>query len=83
MNPLRTLIEYGQSVWLDYIRRGLVTSGELKRMVEEHVLKGVTSNPSIFEKATTASTDYTDILKVLKRRQSAGEITLRSSPISR
>jgi transaldolase len=83
LNPLRTLIEHGQSFWLDYIRRGLVTSGELKRMVEDYVLKGVTSNPSIFEKATTASTDDTDNLKVLKRRLSACEITLRSSPISR
>jgi transaldolase / glucose-6-phosphate isomerase len=68
MNPLKTLNEYGQSVWLDYIRRGLITSGELKRMIEEDGLKGVTSNPSIFEKAITGSTDYIDILKVLRQK---------------
>lgn len=68
MNPLKMLNEYGQSVWLDYIRRGLITSGELKRMIEEDALKGVTSNPSIFEKAITGSTDYTDTLKVLKQQ---------------
>lgn len=68
MNPLKMLNKYGQSVWLDYIRRGLITSGELKRMIEEDWLKGVTSNPSIFEKAITGSTDYTDTLKALKQQ---------------
>jgi len=56
-NPLRGLSEYGQSVWLDYIRRSLITSGELKRLVAEDGLRGVTSNPSIFEKAIIGSTD--------------------------
>jgi transaldolase/glucose-6-phosphate isomerase len=65
-NPLRRLEDYGQSVWLDYIRRSLITSGELKRLVEEDGLKGVTSNPSIFEKAITGSTDYADLLKSLR-----------------
>ena len=69
MNPIRTLSEYGQSVWLDYIRRGLITSGELKRQVEEDGLAGITSNPSIFEKAITGSTDYTDVLETLQRRE--------------
>src|ERR1700739_463654 len=57
-NPLRELSEFGQSVWLDYIRRSLITSGELKRLVAEDGLRGVTSNPSIFEKAIAGSTDY-------------------------
>jgi len=57
-NPLKGLSAFGQSVWLDYIRRSLITSGELKRLVEEDGLRGVTSNPSIFEKAITGSTDY-------------------------
>lgn len=68
MNPLKSLNEYGQSVWLDYIRRGLITSGELKRMIEEDGLRGVTSNPAIFEKAITGSTDYADLLKVLQQK---------------
>jgi len=61
-NPLQSLQTYGQSVWLDYIRRNLITSGELQRLVDEDGLRGVTSNPSIFEKAIVGSTDYKDIL---------------------
>jgi len=57
-NSLRTVQEYGQSVWLDYIRRNLITSGELQRLVDEDGLSGVTSNPAIFEKAITSSDDY-------------------------
>ena len=65
-NPLKDLQKYGQSVWLDYIRRNLITSGELKRLIEEDGLRGITSNPAIFEKAITGSTDYSDILSSLQ-----------------
>jgi transaldolase/glucose-6-phosphate isomerase len=65
-NSLRALQESGQSVWLDYIRRNLITSGELQRFVDKDGLGGVTSNPSIFEKAITGSTDYVHILKALE-----------------
>ena len=65
MNPLKALHGYGQSVWLDYIRRSLLTSGELARLIEEDGLRGVTSNPAIFEKAITGSTDYAETLKAL------------------
>ena len=65
MNPLQALQGYGQSVWLDYIRRSLLTSGELARLIEEDGLRGVTSNPAIFEKAITGSTDYVEILQSL------------------
>ena len=68
VNPLKDLLKYGQSVWLDYIRRNLITSGELKRLIEEDGLRGMTSNPSIFEKAIAGSTDYTDFLNSLKGR---------------
>ncbi|HLK33835.1 MAG TPA: bifunctional transaldolase/phosoglucose isomerase, partial [Terriglobales bacterium] len=64
-NPLRELQNYGQSVWLDYIRRSLITSGELRRLLEEDGVRGVTSNPSIFEKAIAGSTDYTAFLQSL------------------
>ncbi len=67
-NPLKDLLNFGQSVWLDYIRRNLITSGELKRLVDEDGLRGMTSNPSIFEKAIAASTDYADLLASLKSR---------------
>ncbi len=66
VNPLKELLKYGQSVWLDYIRRNLITTGELKRLIEEDGLRGMTSNPSIFEKAIAGSTDYTDFLNSLK-----------------
>ena len=68
-NPLRELAKFGQSVWLDYIRRNLLTSGELKRLVDEDGLGGVTSNPAIFEKAITGSTDYADALLELQKRK--------------
>jgi transaldolase/glucose-6-phosphate isomerase len=67
-NPLKGLLEFGQSVWLDYIRRDLITSGELKRLIDEDGLRGMTSNPAIFEKAIVGSTDYADILASLKDR---------------
>ena len=57
-NPVASLRDYGQSVWLDFIRRSLITSGELKRYVDEDGLGGVTSNPAIFEKAIGGSDDY-------------------------
>ena len=62
-NRLRALQVFGQSVWLDYIRRSLITSGELRRLIDEDGLAGVTSNPSIFEKAIAGSSDYQNILE--------------------
>jgi transaldolase / glucose-6-phosphate isomerase len=57
-NPLRTLQEYGQSVWLDFVSRDLLKSGELAKLIAEDGLRGVTSNPSIFEKAIGHGDDY-------------------------
>ena len=68
-NPLKELNRYGQSVWLDYIRRSLITSGELRRLLDEDGLRGVTSNPAIFEKAIAGSTDYEGQLKEFARRR--------------
>jgi transaldolase/glucose-6-phosphate isomerase len=65
LNPLQALAGYEQSVWLDYIRRSLITSGELQRLIREDGLRGVTSNPAIFEKAITGSSDYADTLAKL------------------
>jgi transketolase len=58
MNPLRELIEYGQSFWLDSLSRAMLSSGELRRRIEEQGLRGVTSNPAIFNKAISAGSDY-------------------------
>ena len=57
-NPLKTLQEYGQSVWLDFLSRDLLRGGELKRLIAEDGLRGMTSNPSIFEKAIGHGEDY-------------------------
>jgi len=57
-NPLKKLGILGQSIWLDYIRRDLITSGELRRLIEDDGLRGMTSNPSIFEKAIAESNIY-------------------------
>jgi transaldolase / glucose-6-phosphate isomerase len=65
MNPVKALQQYGQSVWLDYIQRHLITSGELQRLIEEDGLRGMTSNPAIFEKAITGSADYAAALRAL------------------
>ena len=62
-NPLQALLGYGQSMWLDYIRRDLITSGTLKGMIADDGLRGMTSNPAIFEKAIAESSLYDDILK--------------------
>src|SRR5579862_8446077 len=68
-NPLNALNTFGQSVWLDYIRRNLISTGELARLIEQDGLRGVTSNPSIFEKAITGSTDYTKALEELSAQK--------------
>jgi transaldolase len=68
-NPLKELTKFGQSVWLDYIRRDLFTSGQLKRLIEEDGLRGMTSNPSIFEKAIAGSDLYAQTLAELEKRK--------------
>lgn len=71
MNPLRSLSESGQSVWLDYIQRKLLATGELERLVQEDGVTGVTSNPAIFEKAVADSDDYDDVTARMGREGSA------------
>jgi transaldolase / glucose-6-phosphate isomerase len=65
---LAALTAAGTSVWLDQIRRSLITSGELERLVREDSLRGVTSNPAIFEKAILGSTDYDEQVAELTRQ---------------
>src|SRR5271165_4251259 len=67
-NPLKELLNYGQSMWLDYIRRDLFTTGKLKQLIAEDGLRGMTSNPAIFEKAIADSSLYDDFLKTLASR---------------
>ena len=68
-NPLKQLLDYGQSMWLDYIRRDLFTTGRLKQMIADDGLRGMTSNPAIFEKAIADSSLYDDMLKQLASRK--------------
>lgn len=63
VNPLKGLLGYGQSPWLDFIRRNILLNGDLKKMIDNDGLRGMTSNPAIFEKAITAGDDYNDIIK--------------------
>ena len=64
-NPLKQLESLGQSIWLDYIRRDLIVSGELHNLIENDGLRGMTSNPAIFEKAISESNLYTNDIRTL------------------
>lgn len=67
-NRIRALQTFGQSVWLDYLRRTLFTSGEFRRLIDEDGLRGATSNPSIFEQAIAGSIDYLSALHDIEQR---------------
>ena len=68
-NPLKGLLAYGQSPWMDYVRRDLLTSGQLKKYIDNDGLRGMTSNPSIFEKAIAGSNLYNDVLNSPEAKQ--------------
>jgi len=75
MNPLQQLGQLGQSVWLDFMRRSLVTTGELQRYIENDDLRGLTSNPTIFQKAVEGSEDYDDLFQEwAPRGATAGDV---------
>jgi transaldolase/glucose-6-phosphate isomerase len=81
-NPLKGLLAYGQSPWMDYIRRDLLTGGGLQKYIDNDGLRGMTSNPTIFEKAINGSTLYNDILnspeaKSLNAKQLFEKIAIR------
>src|SRR5215469_8945609 len=63
MNPLRALSEKGQSVWLDFLSREIIENGELKKLIDDDGLAGITSNPSIFEKSIGESTFYDERIR--------------------
>ena len=64
-NPLKKIPSLGQSIWLDYIRRGILKSGELEKLIDEDGIRGVTVNPSILEKAIDGSHDYEKAVRTL------------------
>src|SRR5947209_9551587 len=67
MNPILEITQQGQSIWYDYIQRGMIWTGALYRMMKEDGLRGVTSNPAIFEKAIAGSRDYAAAVKGVVR----------------
>ncbi len=67
-NPLVQVLDFGQSIWLDQMRRSLLTSGELKKLIDDDGLRGLTSNPTIFEKAIGGSKDYVEQLSELGQK---------------
>jgi transaldolase len=69
-NPLKGLLSFGQSPWLDFIRRNILLNGDLKKMIANDGLRGMTSNPAIFEKAIAAGDDYDDIVKAADAKSS-------------
>jgi transaldolase len=74
-NNVKQIHDFGQSIWLDFIDRQILTSGKLKQMIEEDGLRGVTSNPAIFEKAISSSSDYdADIAALAKDGQTTEEL---------
>ena len=73
MNPLVDIRRLDQSLWLDFISRQVLTNGELKRRIDEDALRGVTSNPAIFEKAIGGSADYDDTITAQARQGKSAE----------
>src|SRR5438046_9188326 len=63
MNPLKALQDHRQAVWLDFLSRGFIADGGLKKLVDEDGLRGVTSNPSIFEHAIGQTDEYDDAIR--------------------
>ena len=68
MNPILALENFGQSIWLDYIRRDLIQSGQLEKMIKEDGLKGMTSNPTIFDQAFASGEEYADDIRKLAQQ---------------
>ena len=77
-NPLKQLGSLGQSVWLDYIRRDLIAGGGLRRLIEEDGLRGMTSNPSIFEKAIAESNEYDEDIRAMAHAGKSAEAIYES-----
>jgi len=76
MNPVKSLTKHGQAVWLDFLARGFIANGDLRALVESDGVRGVTSNPSIFEKAIGGSNEYDEAVSALltQRDRPVGEL---------
>jgi transaldolase/glucose-6-phosphate isomerase len=76
MNPVKALQKHGQAVWLDFLARGFIAKGELKALIDTDGVRGVTSNPSIFEKAIGGSNEYDSAVSALlkERDRTVGDL---------
>ena len=72
-NRVMQIHDFGQSIWLDFIDRKIMDSGDLKRLIEEDGVRGITSNPAIFEKAISSSDDYKDDIAKLTEKEMSNE----------
>jgi len=72
-NKVKSIHDFGQSIWLDFFDRKIIDSGELKKLIDEDGVSGVTSNPSIFEKAITSSSDYDEGIATLSIKENGNE----------
>jgi transaldolase len=72
-NKVKQIHSFGQSIWLDFIDRAIISSGNLKKLIDEDGIRGVTSNPAIFEKAITGSADYDDEIRTLSEGNKSTE----------
>jgi transaldolase len=80
-NPVYQIRDFGQSIWYDNIERSILTSGKLERMIEQDGISGVTSNPTIFEKAITESSEYDVEIEQLARKKKTAEEVYNSLTI--
>ncbi|ASU36641.1 transaldolase [Mucilaginibacter xinganensis] len=72
-NKVKQIHSFGQSIWLDFIDRAIISSGKLQKLVDEDGVRGVTSNPAIFEKAITSSSDYDNDIRTLAKESKTNE----------
>jgi len=72
-NKVKQIHSFGQSIWLDFIDRAIISSGNLKKLIDEDGVRGVTSNPAIFEKAITSSSDYDEDIRTLSESDKTNE----------
>jgi transaldolase len=72
-NKIKSIHDFGQSIWLDFFDRKIMNSGELKKLINDDGVSGVTSNPSIFESAITSSSDYDEDIEVLSKKKISSE----------
>lgn len=73
MNKVKSIHDLGQSIWLDFFNREIINNGKLQKLIDEDGLSGITSNPSIFEKAVTASADYDEDIRKMADQQKSNE----------